>query len=40
MWSMVNRDHYWLFIENIAPTVAVVKGDVVDAVALHGQSST
>lgn len=28
MWSMVNRDHYFLFIENIAPTVAVVKGTV------------
>jgi hypothetical protein len=26
MWSMVNRDHYFLFIENISPTVAVVKG--------------
>lgn len=26
MWSMINRDHYFLFIENIAPTVAVVKG--------------
>lgn len=28
MWSMVNRDHYMLFIENIAPTVAVVKGSI------------
>jgi hypothetical protein len=28
MWSMVDRDHYMLFIESIAPTVAVVKGNV------------
>lgn len=26
MWSMIDRDHYMLFIENISPTVAVVKG--------------
>jgi hypothetical protein len=28
MWSMVDRDHYMLFIESVAPTVAVVKGNV------------
>jgi hypothetical protein len=28
MWSMVDRDHYFLFIENISPTRAVVKGNV------------
>lgn len=28
MWSMVNRDHYMLFLENVQPTVAVVKGNV------------
>jgi hypothetical protein len=28
MWSMVDRDHYFLFIESVAPTVAVVKGNV------------
>lgn len=28
MWSMIDRDHYLLFIEQIAPTVPVVKGNV------------
>lgn len=28
LWSMVNRDHYWLFLENIAPTFTVTKGNV------------
>lgn len=28
MWSMVDRDHYKLFIESVQPTVAVVKGNV------------
>jgi hypothetical protein len=28
MWSMVNRNHYMLFIENLAPTLAIVKGNV------------
>lgn len=27
MWSMINRDHYWLFVESVSPTVAVVKGN-------------
>jgi hypothetical protein len=27
MWSMIDRDHYWLFVEKVAPTVAVVKGN-------------
>ena len=27
MWSMIDRDHYFLFIENLAPTVAIVKGN-------------
>lgn len=26
MWSMLDRDHYFLFIERFAPNVAVVKG--------------
>jgi hypothetical protein len=26
MWSMVEHDHYKLFIESISPTVPVVKG--------------
>jgi hypothetical protein len=28
MWSTIIRDHYWLHIEKIAPTIAVVKGNV------------
>ena len=28
LWSMVNRDHYWLFLENIAPTFTITKGNV------------
>ena len=28
MWSMLNRDHYWLFLESVDPTFAVVKGNV------------
>ena len=28
MWSMLDRDHYLLHIENIEPTIAVVKGNV------------
>lgn len=28
MWSMIDRDHYFLFLENITPTIAVVKGNV------------
>ena len=28
MWSMVVRDHYWLFIERLDPTIAVIKGNV------------
>jgi len=28
MWSMIIRDHYFLFIENFSPNVAVVKGAV------------
>ena len=28
MWSMVQRDHYFLHIENVSPSVAVVKGNV------------
>lgn len=28
MYSMVNRDHYFLFVENIAPTIPVIKGVV------------
>jgi hypothetical protein len=24
---MIDRDHYWLFVEKVAPTVAVVKGN-------------
>lgn len=28
IWSMVNRDHYFLFLENISPTFAFVKGNV------------
>jgi hypothetical protein len=28
MWSMVQRDHYFLHVENVSPTVAVVKGNV------------
>lgn len=28
MYSMVVRDHYWLFIENLAPTVTPIKGQV------------
>lgn len=28
MWSMINRDHYLLFIENIIPTLALIKGNV------------
>lgn len=28
MWSFVTRDHYFLHVENVAPTVAVVKGNV------------
>jgi hypothetical protein len=27
MWSMVDRDHYKLFIESVSPTIAVVKGN-------------
>lgn len=26
MWSMICRDHYFLFIENYSPSVAVIKG--------------
>jgi hypothetical protein len=28
MWSAIDRDHYMLFVENISPTVPVVKGNV------------
>lgn len=28
LWSAINRDHYFLFAENVSPTVAVVKGNV------------
>jgi hypothetical protein len=28
LWSMVNRDHYFLFAENVIPTVPVIKGNV------------
>jgi hypothetical protein len=28
LWSMVNRDHYFLFLENISPTFPIVKGNV------------
>ena len=28
LWSMVNRDHYWLFLENVAPTFTITKGNV------------
>lgn len=28
MWSMIDRDHYFLFLENVTPTHAVVKGNV------------
>lgn len=28
MWSMMNRDHYFLFIENINPTTPIIKGVV------------
>lgn len=28
MWSMVNRDHYFLFLENVSPTFAFVKGNI------------
>lgn len=28
MWSMVARNHYFLFIEKLAPTVGIVKGTV------------
>lgn len=28
MWSMVVRNHYFLHIENIAPTISVIKGNV------------
>jgi hypothetical protein len=28
MWSMIDRDHYFLFLESVTPTVAVVKGNV------------
>lgn len=28
MWSMLNRDHYFLFMENATPNVAVIKGTV------------
>lgn len=31
MYSMVNRDHYMLYIENLAPTVAPVKGTVTES---------
>lgn len=27
MWSMIARDHYFLFIERLDPTVAIVKGN-------------
>lgn len=26
MWSSINRDHYLLYLENVAPSVAVIKG--------------
>jgi hypothetical protein len=26
MWSMIARDHYFLFIENMAPSVSIIKG--------------
>lgn len=28
LWSMINRDHYWLFLENIAPTFTITKGNI------------
>lgn len=28
MWSMLNRDHYFLFLEDISPTFAFVKGNI------------
>lgn len=28
MWSMVNHDHYFLFLENVTPTFSIVKGNV------------
>lgn len=28
LWSMVNRDHYFLFLENVAPDFAIIKGNV------------
>lgn len=28
LWSMVNRDHYWLFLENVAPTFTITKGNI------------
>lgn len=30
IWSMVNRDHYFLFLEHIVPTFSIVKGNVSD----------
>lgn len=30
MWSMVNHDHYILFLENVQPTFSIVKGNVSD----------
>lgn len=28
LWSMMDRDHYFLFLENVAPTWSIVKGNV------------
>jgi hypothetical protein len=28
MWSMVNRDHYFLFLESVSPDFAIVKGNI------------
>lgn len=28
MWSMIDRDHYTVFLEKVAPNVAVIKGNV------------
>lgn len=28
LWSMVNRDHYFLFLEHVNPTFSIVKGNV------------
>lgn len=28
MWAFIHRDHYYLFVENLSPTIAIVKGNV------------